>query len=359
MFPFLEPAIQQSINPLIRHSITPSLHHSDPAPVRLACHAMATRFEFVLHGDNPVALRAAGEEAIEEIHRLEAQLSLYKPSSEIAHANARAAREPVRVTPGVFALLEHAHKISAETSGAFDITIAPLVRCWGFLGGVGKVPSEQELAEARAKVGMHLVELNREEFTVRFAAEGVMLDLGAIGKGYAIDCATEILRGAGVTSALLHSGTSTVSAIGNPPGEDSWKIAVENPADCGDRDNQASAVTNSTDGAIEKPKPLAAIRLKDESLSVSAVWGKSFQADGRRLGHVLDPRTGKPVTGAVLAAVGLASATETDALSTALLTLGREGHESLGKLRPGMRTLLISEDDGNYFVASNGFTVIS
>src|SRR3954466_4520861 len=154
-----------------RESIIPLIHQSDPATVRLACHAMATRFEFVLYGDNPVSLRAAGEEAIEEIHRLEAQLSLYQPSSEIAHANARAAREPVRVTPAVFALLEHAQKISAETFGAFDITIAPLVRWWGFMGGTGKLPSEQELADARSKVGMHLVHLNRQDFTVRFGAE--------------------------------------------------------------------------------------------------------------------------------------------------------------------------------------------
>src|SRR3954454_22011192 len=122
-------------------SIQPGVSQLDPPAVRVACHAMATRFEFVLFGNNPIALRAAGEEAIEEIHRLEAQLSLYQPSSEIAHVNARAAREPVRVTPAVFALLEHAQRISAETFGAFDIPIAPLVRCWGFMGGTGKLPS--------------------------------------------------------------------------------------------------------------------------------------------------------------------------------------------------------------------------
>lgn len=327
-------------------SIDPLVHQSNTAPVRLACHAMATRFEFVLYGENPISLRAAGEEAIEEIHRLEAQLSLYKPSSEIAHVNAHAAREPVRVTPGVFALLEHAQKLSAETFDAFDITIAPLVRCWGFMGGTGRIPSEQELAEARSKVGMRLVQLNRADFTVRFATSGVMLDLGAIGKGYAIDRATEILREAGVTSALLHSGTSTVSAIGNPPGEDAWKIAIADPA------NQSSSSSISP-GSSSLPL-LPTISLKDESLSVSAVWGKSFQTDGRTLGHVLDPRTGTPVTGAVLAVVVLASATETDALSTALLTLGPGGHQSIAKMRPAIRTLLVTEANGSYSVETNG-----
>src|SRR5678815_4798590 len=110
--------------PFTHGPIVPADHIPASNRVKLACHAMATRFEFVLHGDNPITLRAAGEEAIEEIHRLEAQLSLYQPSSEIAHVNARAAREPVRVSPGVFALLERAQKLTSETCGAFDITIA-------------------------------------------------------------------------------------------------------------------------------------------------------------------------------------------------------------------------------------------
>jgi thiamine biosynthesis lipoprotein len=316
---------------------------------------MATRFEIVLYGDNPVALRAAGEEAIEEIHRLEAQLSLYLPSSEIAHVNARAAREPVRVTPGVFMLLERAQKLTSQSLGAFDITIAPLVRCWGFMGGSGKFPAATELADARTKVGMHLVHLNRGDFTVRFITDGVMLDLGAIGKGYAVDCASEILREAGVISGLLHSGTSTVSAIGTPPDEDAWKIAIDNPANR----IAPAAVADFGKGSHEGQKALITIQLKDESLSVSAVWGKSFQADGQTLGHVLDPRTGLPVTGAVLAAVVLPSATETDALSTALLTLGREGQKSLAQLRPGIRTLLISESDGNYSVETSGLPIMS
>src|SRR4051812_27453755 len=137
--------------------------------VALARNAMATRFEIVLHGEDPVALRAAGEEALGEIDRIEAQLSLYRPTSEIAHLNARAARAPVRVTPGLFRLLQQARQLSLDTGGTFDITIAPLVRCWGFMGGTGQLPQPEAVAEARAKVGMHQVELNAEDLTVRFA----------------------------------------------------------------------------------------------------------------------------------------------------------------------------------------------
>src|SRR5580658_1889447 len=101
-------------------------------PVILALNAMATRFELVLHGENAKRLRAAGEAALAEIARLESQLSLYRPASEIARVNARAAREPVRVSPPVFRLLQQARQLQHETGGAFDITAAPLVRCWGF-----------------------------------------------------------------------------------------------------------------------------------------------------------------------------------------------------------------------------------
>src|SRR5688572_1523820 len=270
---------------------------------------MATRFEIVLHGDNPVALRAAGEEALDEIERIEAQLSLYRNTSEIAHINVRAAREAVQVSPAVFRLLEQARKLSQETGGAFDITIAPLVRCWGFMGGTGALPSQDAITDARSKTGMHLVELNANNFTIRFAREGVMLDLGAIGKGYAIERATTILREEGITSAILHGGTSTVSAIGCPLDANAWKIAIERPIE----------------NPGIPPTTLAVVPLNDESLSVSAVWGRSFQSGNKTFGHVIDPRTGEPTNAAVLSAVVLPSATETDALSTALLTLGPAG----------------------------------
>ena len=317
-----------SITPSIHRSITP-LHHTS---VRLACSAMATRFEMVLHGEDAVALRAAGEEAISEIEHLEAQLSLYRPSSEISALNARACLAPVRVSPPIFALLQHAQQLTHETGGAFDITIGPLVRCWGFMGGSGRVPSADELAEARSIVGMDLVHLDEKNFTVQFARQGVTLDLGAIGKGYAIDRAIEVLRDAGITSALLHGGTSTVYALGRPPDAECWKVAIENPP--------ASVMAATV--------PLPPLFLEDEAMSVSAIWGRSFDKEGQIFGHVLDPRTGNPVARAVLAGVILKPATETDALSTALLTLGAEGHDKIAKLRPGMRTFLMLGSDEQF-----------
>jgi thiamine biosynthesis lipoprotein len=263
---------------------------------------MATRFELVLPGEDHVRLRAAGEEVLDEIERLEAQLSFYRSTSEICDLNARAGREPVPVDPRLFRLLQRARALTEATEGAFDITVAPLLRCWGFVGGSGRVPSRGEQEQARAVVGMHLVELDEDNYTVRFRVEGVTLDLGAIGKGYALERAAGLLREAGLTSALLHGGTSTIVALGAPPEAEAWTIAIQHPARADEIDTTVS--------------------LRDESLSVSAVHGKAFEAKGRLLGHVLDPRTGRPVTGASLAAVAMPSATDSDALSTALLTLG-------------------------------------
>lgn len=290
--------------------------------VTLARHAMATRFELVLPGTNETALRAAGQEALAEIDRIENQLSLYRPGSEIAQLNARAAHEAVQVSPEVFALLQHATLLSSETEGTFDITIAPLVRCWGFMGDSGKLPTAEEITNARTFIGMDKVRLDSATRTVRFTKPGVLLDLGAIGKGYAIDRCVDILREAGVTSALLHGGTSTAYALGHPPDLEYWRFAIE-PRTTGQPSHHE-------------------FQLCDESVSVSAIWGRAFETDGKRFGHVIDPRTGQPVETAVLAAVILPSATETDALSTALLTSGVAGQEKISRLRPGMRTLVVN-----------------
>jgi thiamine biosynthesis lipoprotein len=305
--------------------------------VTLALNAMATRFELVLHGENATRLRAAGEAALKEVERLEADLSLYRPTSEIARVNASAAREAVRVSPAVFRLFQHARQLQRESGGAFDITVAPLVRCWGFMHGTGRVPEQAEIEMARSRAGMAHIMLDEENYSVRFDQEGVMIDLGAIGKGHAIDCAAETLREAGVTSALLHGGTSTVYGLGAPPGADGWKIAIA--------------------AAPERPPTETSVVLRDNALSVSAVWGKSFEAGGKKFGHVIDPRTGWPVNNAVQAVVALPSATETDALSTALLVMGLEGHDAISRLRADMRTLVVAPAEQGFRVKARGIAV--
>lgn len=294
-------------------------------PVALAQNAMATRFELVLYGERESLVRAAGEEALAEIDRLENQLSRFRPGSEIFQLNQHAASAAVQVSAEVFALLQRAAEYARATAGAFDITVGPLLRAWGFEQATGRESTDAERARSRAGVGMEKVALDATQRTVRFTHPGVSLDLGALGKGYAIDRCVMILREAGVNCGLVHGGTSTVAALGGPPERGGWEITLPvAPPGC--------------EAVVASAAPV--VSLRDEALSVSAVWGRQRELAGQWVGHVFDPRTGQPVAPGAMAAVVLPSATETDALSTALLTLGRGGWERLRQYRPGVRAWL-------------------
>jgi len=312
---------------------------------------MASRFEALLYGDHAPALRAAGEEALEEIQRLDRQLSLFRPGSEISELNRLAAERPVRVTPSLFRLLQHARQLWLETQGAFDITVAPLMRCWGFWDGPGHCPSPDQWAEARACVGMQHVHFDEPNFTVAFDRPGVMLDLGAMGKGYALDQAADRLREAGVVRGIIHGGTSTVLALGQPPDADAWRVAIPAP-----EPGQLSSVPLDSRPVVPGREHLAVVTLRDESLSVAAIWGRAFAEAGQLWGHEFDPRRGEPVQDAWLAAVVLGSATETDALSTALLVADAAGGARILGLRPALRALRVvpAAPPGTWSVCRHG-----
>ena len=305
--------------------------------VRLALHAMATRFELLIHGEDMIQLRGAGEEALAEIKRLEQQLSFYDPTSEISQVNCNASEGPVRVTPRLYSLLRTAADVHYKTHGAFDVTVGPLMRCWGFVRGTGSWPDKHARKEALSRTGMDKVVLDDAKRTVAFKRPGMALDLGAIGKGYAIEEAGMFLRDCGVTSALLHGGTSTMVAIGTPPQDkNGWPIGVSDP--------------------LEDSQMLTSTSIRDEAFSVSAPKGKAFQKDGKVWGHVIDPRRGYPVQGAALSAVAHPSATICDAISTALLAMGRtEGKQVQQKFR-GMRTLCAYHSTSAMDIVSLGFT---
>ena len=305
--------------------------------VKLAREAMATRFEIILHGEDPISLQSAGEEALEEIDWVEAQLSIYRPDSQINRANHLAFARPVQMEPTIFALLQRCKTLSHWTQGAFDVTLGPLIRCWGFMGKTGLVPTDESIRKARKLVGMRQVHLDCNQFTLQFDQKGVMLDLGSIGKGYALERAKEILEANGVRSALLHSGTSTVATIGTPPNQDSWKIAIATP-----RKEEAADTS-----------PLGLAKLKGESLSVSAVWGKSFRTAEKEYGHVIDGRTGFPSTETALSAVQTASAADADAISTALLVDGKAGKSWLKEYFPDQRSFLLTRGDRQDFLVEN------
>ncbi len=291
---------------------------------------MATRFEVVAHGNSPERLRAAAEEALDEVDRIEDLLSAFRPHSALARLNAEAGRSWVRVDPRLFSFLQRILALAAETDGAFDPTIGPLVQLWTEARVRQAIPEPPEIADALKGTGWRHVELDPAIQAVRFTRPGLRLDPGAVGKGHALDCAIEILREAGVNHALIHGGSSTVCALGSDPAGRPWTVALPDPPE--------GFGWRWPDGRA----PI--VPLKDTSLSVSAVWGRSFHHGGRIYGHVIDPRSGEPVQGAWLAAVQLPSALAGDALSTALLVSGARGLRRLEGRLPDVRAWLVESN---------------
>jgi thiamine biosynthesis lipoprotein len=207
----------------------------------------------------------------------------------------------------LFDLLDACRRLHEQTGGAFDPTVGPLMAAWRLQADAGgDAPASVE--DARRVVGMDKVVLDRRERTVRFAEPGVSLDLGGVAKGDALDGAAAILRDLGVASALLHAGTSTVVAIGEPPAE-GREPSVATPAD----------VPRGWRIAIGAEPGAPTVALRDAALSVSGPHGRTVEHESGTVGHVLDPRTGRSVQAASLAAVVTRSARDADAWSTALL----------------------------------------
>ena len=311
---------------------TPDLPTAEPpdaqSHVRLARLAMRTRFEIVLAGGrNCAALQAAGEEAMDEIERAESLLSAFQYGADLHQINARAAREAVRVSPLVIPFLRHCCALAEATDGACDIAVGALLDCWRIQqDGSDREPDAHAIAEALAACDvrrqLHIDEHDR----VRLAHPRTRLDPGAVGKGWAIDRAVKLLRELGVPNGLVHGGTSTAYGFGNDPGRDGWTIAVQHPTD-------AQTI-------------IATARLHNSSLSVSGLHGRTVNAGARVVGHIIDPRSGQPVTDNLLAAAIHPSAMVSDALSTALMVLGKDGL-SLLRARFSDASLLLAQATTN------------
>lgn len=265
---------------------------------------MACQFELFFNGgqyDNAVQ---AGMEALDRLEQLEDQLSVYRDHSEISHVNRVAQFAPVVVEAGLFRLLEQSLKIHAETNGAYDITASPLSRAWGFFRRAGKLPSDEELEQARNMVGSQFVALNPECRSVKFEKAGIELSLNSIGKGYALDQAADLLHREGVADFMFHGGQSSVLAAGDHTAtpEKGWTIGLQHP--------------------LRPELRLAEFFLRNEALSTSGTGRQHFHFQGRRYGHILDPRTGMPADGVYSSTVIARTAAEADALSTAFYVLG-------------------------------------
>jgi thiamine biosynthesis lipoprotein len=278
---------------------------------------MACRFEVLLDSDDAELVPAA-RVALDEVDAIEAALSYFREASELSRVNREAARGPVAVSPELFALLQVCGEVHALTGGAFDPTSTPLSRAWGFLAREGRLPQPVEIEAARAGVGWQHVELDAAARTVRFAREGLELNLGAVGKGWALDRVSAGLRAAGAKRALLSAGGSSQRAWGRSP----WEVAL-------------------TSGA----ETLGRLRLRDAALGTSGAGEQHFEAAGRRYGHVIDPRTGWPA-GEVRSATAIADdAAVADALSTAFLVGGPAVAARACAERPGTLAILVLESE--------------
>ena len=241
-------------------------------------------------------------------------MSHYKPDSPLSRVNREAARRPVAIDPELFDFIAAATGYGRDSGGAFDITVGPLMKAWGFFGGEGRVPPAAELAAARRRVGAAHVVLNPASRTIAFDEPGVELDLGGIAKGYAVDRAVAMLARRQIAAALVSAGGSTIYALGAPPGRDSWPIAIQDP--------------------IDSRKTALTLQLKDRALSVAGRSEKSFEAGGVTYSHIMDPRTGMPAQGVLSVVVLARTGTDGDALDDAFFVLGPErSGEYLRRLR--------------------------
>jgi FAD:protein FMN transferase len=291
--------------------------------------SMGCVYTIVVYGHDPARLREAAAAALDEVDRIDRLMSHYKNDSELSRLNREAAKSPVKVDPELFDFIAECLRYSRESEGAFDITVGPLMKAWGFFRGEGRMPSEAELGEARSRVGYGRVILNRKDGTIFFDRAGVEIDLGGVAKGYAVDRAVAVLKRHGVTSALFSAGGSTIYALGAPPGKPAWEIEVQDP--------------------VEPDKIATRVRLKDRALSVSGSNQKFFELNGARYSHVMDPRTGRPVQGVLSVAVITDDGTSGDALDNVFYVLGVErGRAWVNKFSASEVIFFLPDQDGKW-----------
>lgn len=282
--------------------------------------AMACRFEVTVSSRERAGVEAAGE-ALDEVDRVEDQLTVFRETSEVSLVNRRAAAEAVQVTPSLFELLKLSERLRRETGGAFDVTAGPLTRCWGFLRREGRLPEGREIEEARGRVGGEKLSLDEEARTVRFEREGLEINFGSIGKGYALDRVAGGVRRR-VRSALLSAGFSSMRAVGGGDGgQRGWVVGVRDPR--------------------RKDRRMAVLTLRDCAMSTSGSEEQFFEHEGRRYGHIIDPRTGYPSTGVAGVTVVAESAAVSDALATAFYVGGRALAEEYCARRAGLLALVL------------------
>ena len=303
----------------------PQQHAGETYLFQFARTAMACEFQVFLTADHPQCGPEAALSALDLIDQLEDQMTVYRDHSEICQINRQAARWPVEVEERLFELLERSLVLYDQTEGAFDITAGPLTRLWGFFRREGRVPGEEDIQATLANIGSRHVELDAQQQTIRFQKAGIELNLGGIGKGYALDRAAARMQSHGIDHFLLHGGRSSVLACGAKipaaPEANPWTVGIGHP--------------------LRSDRRLGLLNLRNQAMSTSGTATQSFHHQGKRYGHILDPRTGRPAEGTLSVTVLADDAATADALSTAFYVLGPEKTEAFCDRHPEVSALVI------------------
>ncbi|MCA9179257.1 MAG: FAD:protein FMN transferase [Planctomycetales bacterium] len=283
--------------------------------------AMATEFQVIVDAEKYRQAPDAAMAALDRIEELEDQLSIYRAHSEVSAVNREAAVGPKQIEAGLWELLSIGVRLWRETGGAFDMTSGPLTRVWGFHQRRGKWPDEIELRETLANIGSDAIELDEDDSTIQFTRPGIEINLGAIGKGWALDRAAECLDDAEVEDFVIQGGKSSVLVRGAKHGQSCWTVGLMHP--------------------LIPQQRLGVLNLSDVAMATSGCGNQYFHHQGRRLGHILDPRTGFPSEGVLSATILAPTATEADALATAMYVMGVEQAEELLQQRPELGAVFV------------------
>lgn len=285
--------------------------------------------------DTFIDLKAQGEngekallEAEKEINRLEKLFSPTIEQSEIFAINQYAAKQTVTVSKDTFDLIEKAKEYCNITEGAFDITIAPVVKAWGFTEEVKRVPSDEEIQQKLQLVDNNKLHIDKQNSTVYLENENMSIDLGGIAKGYASNKVNEILKKNGVSSAVISLG-GNVSVTGKRPDGTKWRIAVQDPM--------------NSEGYV------GILNVEDTSVITSGVYQRFFEQNGKKYHHIIDTKTGKPTQNGLLSVTIVCdNGAMADALSTSVMVAGLQKGSELWRKLDNFGMIVITDSNEMY-----------
>jgi thiamine biosynthesis lipoprotein len=289
--------------------------------------SMACTYTIAVYGPDAKQLPLISAAALDEVDRIDDLMSNYKPDSPLSRINREAASGPVVVEPELFRFLQRCVQYSQQSDGAFDITVGPLMKSWGFFRGEGRIPWFFELWSVLRKIGYQHLILDEKRRTVQFGRSGMELDLGGIAKGYAVDRVVELLKEYKTERALVSAGGSTLYGMGTPPDGGGWPVKLRDPMFPHDATKSPSTVL-----------------LKNQALSVSGNYEKFFKVRGVTYSHIMDPRTGRPVENMLSVAVISQNGTDGDALDNMFYVQGVERGKALLPLYPGVEVFFFLPD---------------